>query len=194
MSQSIATGRLSADSSRMGAMTIESIRAEFVRYRTLAERAFAQIPDEQLNSNLGEGTNSVSTLIRHLAGNLKSRYTDFMVSGVDGEKAWRNRDGEFVETRLTRSELLALWKEGNDCFQDVLGRLKPESLAGSVIIRGAELGVDAALHRSLAHYSYHVGQLIMICRIFTGEAKWNALTVLTTDENRGSGVDSEIKW
>jgi Protein of unknown function (DUF1572) len=70
-------------------MTIDSIRAEFGRYKTLAERAFAQLPDENLNGHMCAGTNSVSTLIRHLAGNLKSRYTDFMVEGVDGEKSWR---------------------------------------------------------------------------------------------------------
>ncbi len=175
-------------------MTIESIRLEFIRYKTLAEKAFAQIPDEHLNSTLGAGTNSISTLIRHLAGNLKSRYTDFMVDGADGEKSWRNRDGEFVETRLPRSELLSLWNEGNGCFERVLARLKPEDLSRTVKIRGSDLDVAAALHRSLAHYTYHVGQLIMICRIFTGESSWKTLTILTNDQNRGSQTDAAIKW
>ena len=85
-----------------------------------------------------------------------------MVDGVDGEKSWRNRDGEFVETRLPRSELLSLWNEGNGCFERVLARLKPEDLSRTVKIRGSDLDVAAALHRSLAHYTYHVGQLIIM--------------------------------
>lgn len=171
--------------------SIGAVKAEFIRYKTLAERAFAQIPDEHLNSNLSEGINSVSTLIRHLAGNLKSRYTDFMVSGVDGEKSWRNRDGEFVETELSREELIALWNEGTKCFDDVLGRLKPADLGETVVIRGSEIRVNFALERSLAHFALHVGQIMMLCRHFTGPT-YKTLTVLTGDQS-GSD-DAAVKW
>lgn len=172
-------------------LTISSVKAEFIRYKTLAERAFAQIPDEHLNSNLSEGINSVSTLIRHLAGNLKSRYTDFMVAGVDGEKDWRNREGEFAETVLSREELLKIWNAGTKCFEDVLNRLEAVDLSKTIIIRGADITVDAALQRSVAHFALHVGQIMMLCRHYTG-ASYKTLTVLTGDKSDGD--DAAVKW
>ncbi len=112
--------------------------------------------------------------MKHVAGNLLSRWTDFLTT--DGEKPWRNRDDEFVDTFNNRQEILDYWEKGWKCVADTLGQLEPNDLAKTVEIRGTAHSVPLAIHRSLAHCGYHCGQIIMIARIVVGE-KWNTITI-----------------
>ena len=177
-------------------MTLDSIKAEFLRYKTLAEAAVSQVSDEDLNKTLADSGNSISTLMRHMSGNLKSRYTDFLVSGIDGEKPWRKREEEFEEVQLSRDELFETWREANSLLERVLSKLSNEDFPQRVKIRGVELRVDAALHRSLAHYTYHVGQIILLARFLVGE-KWETLTVLSGtpgSESNDPDRDKLTRW
>jgi hypothetical protein len=154
---------------------ISSIEGEWRRYKALGEGALRQLRDEELGkSGTGEG-NSVATIVWHIAGNLKSRFTDFLIS--DGEKPWRNRDSEFQpRSNVTRAELLEQWDGG---WSTLFGALKPltdEDLSGIVTIRGEKFRVHEALHRLLAHTSYHVGQIVYLAKSFRG-SEWNPLSI-----------------
>lgn len=142
--------------------------------KRLADRAVAQVPDDKLHIALDENTNSIAVIMKHVAGNLTSRWTDFLSS--DGEKPWRNRDDEFVDTFGTRAELLECWERGWACLLSTLGSLKPEDFEKTVTIRGEPHTVPLALARSLGHTCYHIGQIVQIARIHAGE-KWNTLTI-----------------
>ena len=174
-------------------MTLDSIKAEFLRYKTLADRALEQVSDSDLNRQLNEGGNSLSTLMYHLSCNLKSRYTDFLQPGVDGEKPWRNHAGEFIPTERSRNELQEVWQEGFSCMEQAISKLTDADLSRLVKIREVEMRVDAALHRSLAHYTYHIGQITMLCQHFVG-ASWRTLTVLSGDKDSNSAAASAVKW
>lgn len=174
-------------------MTIDSILAEFRRYKTLAERAIEQLPADNLHSTLAGDTNSTGTLIWHLSQNLKSRYTDFLVEGIDGEKPWRDHPGEFVPKERSQSELIDAWNEGFGCMETALSKLSDADLEREVVIREVSLTVHAALHRSLAHFTYHVGQIVMLARYFAGE-KWQGLTVLSGGKGSDSESNAAVKW
>ena len=153
---------------------IGSVIASFRANKEWADKAIAQLPDEKLHVALDENTNSIAVIMKHVAGNLLSRWTDFLTT--DGEKPWRNRDDEFVDTLGTRDELLQHWERGWNCLFDTLSALTPEDVAKSVTIRGEPHSVPLALHRSLAHGAYHIGQIIMIARILAGE-QWETITI-----------------
>jgi len=153
---------------------VGSLEAEFRRYKQLAEKALAQLDDEQVNRGGPGGTNSVATIARHVAGNLQSRFTDFLTS--DGEKPWRRRDTEFEPRVVARAELLAAWEEGFRTLLGTLAGLADEALARTVRIRGQALPVHEALHRSLAHLGYHVGQIVHLARSMKGDA-WEFLSI-----------------
>ena len=155
-------------------MIISSIKYEYLRYKKLAEGALAQVPDNALNKPVDEYNNSASILIRHLSGNLRSRFTDFLTS--DGEKSWRKREAEFEEQKLTRKELINIWDEGWFTLLTSLDELTDKDLNRIVTIRGKDILVVDALHRSLAHLCYHVGQIILIARIITGKY-WRNLSI-----------------
>lgn len=152
---------------------VAGIAGEFRRYKTLAEGAVAQLTDDDLHVRL-HGGNSVATLLQHLGGNLKSRFTDFLTS--DGEKPWRDREGEFEERTATRVDLLRTFEEGWRQLATTLDSLKDEQLETNVTIRGVSLSVMEALTRSLAHVSYHVGQVVLIARSLKG-AEWRYLSI-----------------
>jgi hypothetical protein len=153
---------------------IKSIDAEYRRYRSLAEAAIEQVPEEML-SEAGPGNgNSLAIICWHVSGNLKSRFTDFLDS--DGEKPWRERDEEFAERSVSRAELINKWNEGWDVLFATLASLQDEDLNRSVTIRGQSLLVHEALHRSLAHVSYHVGQIVYIAHAFLGP-EWRYLSI-----------------
>ena len=132
------------------------------------------MPDEKLRLPLDANTNSIAVIMKHVAGNLLSRWTDFLTT--DGEKPWRDRDGEFVDTFTSRQELVAYWESGWKCLFDTLEGLTESDLAKTVTIRGEAHSVPLALQRSLAHCGYHVGQIILIARILAGE-KWDTITI-----------------
>lgn len=162
-------------------MIVDAIRGEYRRYRSLGEGALAQLADEDLYRVLGEDGNSIAVLVRHLGGNLRSRFTDFLSS--DGEKPWRDRDGEFLQPAQDRQALLDDWQRGWQVLESSLANLDDSRLAQEVTIRGQALSVIEALQRSLAHVAYHVGQIVLLARWQKGEA-WNSLSIPRGDSAR----------
>lgn len=154
---------------------LSSIAGEFRRYKALGDAALAQIKDEELDiGDPQHGTNSVAILVWHIGGNLQSRFSDFLTS--DGEKPWRKRDEEFMTRTVTRDELLATWNGGWDVLFGALTKLTDEHLQQTITIRGQSLAVHDALHRSLAHICYHVGQLVFLAKMFRRE-QWKNLSI-----------------
>lgn len=153
---------------------VESIRAEYLRYKTLAEGAIDQLHDDDLSRDGPNGGNSIAVLCWHVAGNLKSRFSDFLTS--DGEKPWRQREEEFSARTVSRDQLSAKWHDGWKVLLDTLAGLSDDDLEKTVTIRQQPLLVQAALHRSLAHVCYHVGQIVYIAKGFRG-AQWNYLSI-----------------
>lgn len=153
---------------------LESIRSEFARYKKLAEGAISQLPDEALSAPGPNDGNSIATVCWHVSGNLHSRFTDFLTS--DGEKPWRNREEEFDRRTVSRAELLTKWDQGWATLYASIDALRDEDLSGSVIIRRESLSVHEALHRSLAHTAYHVGQIVYLAKAFRGQ-DWTSLSI-----------------
>src|SRR5215831_15425057 len=147
----------------IAAKFLAAIMNAFEANKRLADRAVEQVPDDKLHTALDANTNSIAVIMKHVAGNLASRWTDFLTT--DGEKPWRNRDGEFVDTFGSRAELLEFWERGWACLLKSLRTLKPEDLTKSVAIRGEPHSVPLAVERSLAHTCYHIGQIVQVARI-----------------------------
>ena len=139
-----------------------------------AEGALAQVTDEQLFAALDPEMNSIAIVVKHMAGNMRSRWTDFLTS--DGEKPDRNRDSEFEEPPATREALMKMWEAGWSSLFTALEPLKEADLARSVTIRGEAHSVTQAINRQLAHYSYHVGQIVFLAKHFQS-AQWKSLSV-----------------
>jgi uncharacterized damage-inducible protein DinB len=145
-------------------------------YKKLAERAMAQCPDEGLFATLDGESNSIAIVVKHMAGNMRSRWTDFLTT--DGEKPDRHRDTEFEEPAKSREELLALWERGWKYVFDALGGLSDADLMRTVYIRTEPHSVMQAINRQVAHYSYHVGQITFLAKHFAAKSgNWTALTV-----------------
>jgi len=151
-----------------------SIEYEYRRYKKLAEGTFDQVTAEQLAYAPAPEANSIAVLVWHIAGNLKSRFTDFLTS--DGEKPWRQRESEFDARQVSHEELRAKWETGWPALFDALAPLSDDDLAQRVAIRGESMAVHAALHRSLAHTANHVGQIVYLGRILRG-AEWRSLSI-----------------
>jgi hypothetical protein len=143
-------------------------------YKKLGEDAMAQVTDEELCLTLDGEMNSIAHIVKHMAGNMRSRWTDFLTT--DGEKPNRQRDSEFVQPPATRAELMKLWEEGWDHVWRALGPLSETDLARTVTIRGENHSVMQAINRQLAHYPYHIGQIVMLAKHFRGE-QWRSLSV-----------------
>jgi hypothetical protein len=158
----------------LAAEFMSAIINAFEANRKLAERAIEQVSDEKLHIPLDANTNSIAVIMKHVGGNLLSRWTDFLTT--DGEKPGRNRDDEFVDSFASRSEILQYWERGWSCLLATLKSLKPEDLERTVTIRGEPHSVPLALERSLAHTAYHMGQIVQVARIHAGD-KWNTLTI-----------------
>ncbi len=161
-------------------MIISSIKSEYLRYKKLGEGAIKQTPEKGVNKLFGDDNNSISVIVAHISGNLNSRFTDFLTT--DGEKPWRKRDAEFEERNLTKSELLQLWDDGWVVLLITLDELSDDDLDKMVTIREKELTVADALHRSLAHVSYHVGQIVYIARMIVGN-EWKSLSIPLSGSN-----------
>lgn len=153
---------------------IASLEAEYRRYRALGEGVMGQLADADLTAAAGEGGNSIATLVAHLSGNLRSRFTDFLTA--DGEKPWRRREEEFTAQAVTRDDLRLAWERGWEALHGALAGLTDADLARTVTIRNQPLTVAEALHRSLAHTAYHVGQMVLIGRLRRGGA-WQWLSI-----------------
>ena len=154
---------------------LEDVIRQFHGQKKLVERAIAQIPDEALFQRLDPDGNSIAIVIRHIAGNQRSRWTDFLTS--DGEKPDRNRDSEFeVDENLTRGRLLESWEDGWRRVFAAVEPLTPEDLDRVVTIRGEPHTVVKAILRQLAHYAYHAGQVVFLAKHFAGPA-WKSLSI-----------------
>jgi uncharacterized damage-inducible protein DinB len=152
---------------------LESIETEYHRYKDLGDKSFAQVGDAQLNAGQADG-NSIAMLVWHIGGNLRSRFTDFLTT--DGEKPWRDRESEFDERNVTRAQMIEKWEGGWKVLLDSLRHLDDDDLARKITIRSQELTVLQALQRSLAHTSYHVGQIVFLAKALRG-GEWTSLTI-----------------
>ena len=153
---------------------LESVKKQMLYYKTIAEKAMEQLEVEQLFISVNENTNSIATIVRHMSGNMLSRWTDFLTT--DGEKKWRKRDEEFENTIQTREELLNIWNEGWNCFFSAINDLQPDDLSRIIYIRNEGQTALDAINRQLAHYPYHIGQIVFYAKMLKKE-EWNSLSI-----------------
>ncbi|OYU80009.1 MAG: hypothetical protein CFE23_11525 [Flavobacterium sp. BFFFF1] len=156
------------------AQYLESVRKQFLYYKILGEKAMAQLNDEQLFEAFNEDTNSIALIVKHLSGNMLSRWTDFLTT--DGEKSWRQRDDEFANPYASKSEMMAAWDKGWDCFLNALNGLVPEQLSDIIYIRNEGHTVVEAINRQLAHYPYHIGQIVFYAKLLK-QGEWDTLSI-----------------
>jgi Protein of unknown function (DUF1572) len=153
---------------------LQTIRFEFERMKLLAEKGMVQCSDTEFDYRISEHENSIRIVVQHMAGNLLSRWTDFLTS--DGEKDWRNRDAEFENQTVSRTELMQQWEMGWAQLFKAIDALTESHLMQEVSIRKEPLTVTQALFRQLGHYSYHVGQIVLLAKARKGEL-WNSLSI-----------------
>lgn len=164
---------------------LESIKKQFLYYKMLGEKSIDQLEPQQLFVSLNEDTNSIATIIKHISGNMLSRWTDFLTS--DGEKEWRNRDAEFENDLQSKEEVLEIWNKGWDCFLGALNGLNPEQLSDIIYIRNEGHTVIEAINRQLAHYPYHVGQIVFYAKqLKSGD--WDSLSI---PKNKSGNYNAE---
>mgnify|MGYP006061439645 FL=1 len=153
---------------------IKNIQKEFYHYKALGDRTFEQLDAGQMNWKSSSESIIIGQIVKHMNGNMLSRWSDFLRS--DGEKEWRNRHDEFINTLKTKETILNAWESGWCCLFEALDTLKDEDLIKEIFIRNMGKSVQAALHRQLAHYAYHVGQIVFIGNAVTNE-NWDSLSI-----------------
>ncbi|MEO9870988.1 DUF1572 family protein [Ekhidna sp.] len=153
---------------------LENLIKLLLYYKSLGEKSFESLSDEELHLIPGDGSNSIPTIVKHLWGNMMSRWTNFLTE--DGEKDWRDREGEFEITIKNRDELIVKWEEGWSCFLGAIQNLNKDDLNRTVYIRNEGHTVIDAIHRQLAHYSYHIGQIVYLAKIIKGD-DWKSLSI-----------------
>jgi len=153
---------------------LNSVKKRFEYYKMLGEKTFAQLEDGQLFWQYNEESNSVATIVKHLSGNMLSRWTDFLTT--DGEKQSRKRDSEFEDDVKGRQELLDIWNQGWDCLFGALNSIREDDWGREIYIRNEPHSVIDAINRQLAHYPYHIGQIVFIGKMLAGP-KWNSLSI-----------------
>ncbi|MCV9931907.1 DUF1572 domain-containing protein [Flavobacterium sp. LS1R47] len=173
---------------------LESIKKQFLYYKTLGEKAIAQLEPEQLFVTVNEDTNSIATIVKHISGNMLSRWTDFLTT--DGEKEWRNRDDEFENDIQSKDEVITAWEKGWKCLFDALNSLQPNQLSDIIYIRNEGHTVIEAINRQLAHYPYHVGQIVFYAKQLKNSS-WQSLSIPRKESNSYNAVkfaqEKEIK-
>ena len=153
---------------------LESVKKQFAYYQLLGEKTFAQLSDDQLFWQYNEESNSIASIVKHLWGNMRSRWTDFLTS--DGEKEWRDREAEFVNDIEDRAEFMRKWKEGWDCLFAALDSLTEDNFGTTIYIRNQGHTVTEAINRQLAHYPYHIGQIVYIGKMALHD-QWSSLSI-----------------
>lgn len=153
---------------------LSSIKKQLNHYKKLAESAIEQVNEEELFWKFNDESNSIAVIVTHTAGNMISRFTDFLTS--DGEKPWRNRDAEFDNKEVSREDLLLRWRQGWECLFQAIDMLQPEDLKRIVTIRDKDHTVVEALQRQLSHIAYHVGQIVFIAKMIRDD-KWKTLSI-----------------
>ncbi|MFL5809593.1 MAG: DUF1572 family protein [Flavisolibacter sp.] len=166
---------------------LDSVIKRFKEYKGLGEKTFAQLKDDEMNMQPNAESNSIGIIIQHLNGNMVSRWTNFLTE--DGEKESRNRDEEFEEQHFSKNELLDKWSEGWKVFIDTLESLKEGDLSKTITIRTQSLNVIDALNRQLAHYAYHVGQIVYLGR-WIRQSDWQSLSI---PKNKSTDYNQEMK-
>lgn len=164
---------------------LESAKKQFLYYKMLGEKAMEQLAEEQLFVSLNEDTNSIATIVKHLHGNMLSRWTDFLTS--DGEKEWRKRDDEFVDSYKSREELVEKWNEAWNCLFNALNPLQEKQLSEIIYIRNEGHTVIEAINRQLAHYPYHIGQIVFYAKLLK-KTEWDSLSI---PKNKSGDYNSE---
>jgi len=153
---------------------LESIRKQFDYYKMLGDKTIARLTEEEIHWQYNEESNSIAIIVKHLWGNMMSRWTNFLTS--DGEKKWRFRDKEFEPTIKNKKELLDKWEEGWDCLYKALDSVDEDNFDSVIYIRNMGHTIVEAFNRQLAHYSYHIGQMVFLGRMIQGE-KWESLSI-----------------
>lgn len=153
---------------------LNSVLKQFKYYKMLGEKAMEQLQDEQLFWQYNEESNSIAILVNHITGNMLSRFTEFLIA--DGEKPWRNRDAEFTNPFNNKEELMNRWNEGWECLFKTLEQLSGADLERIVYIRNDGHTVIEAINRQLAHYPYHIGQMVFIAKMLKNE-DWQTLSI-----------------
>lgn len=164
---------------------LESIEKQFLYYKTLGEKAIEQVEPDQLFVAFNDDSNSIATIVKHLWGNMLSRWTDFLTT--DGEKPWRDRDSEFDNDIQNKEELLEKWNEGWNCLLGAIHSISPDQLSQIIYIRNEGHTVMEAINRQLAHYPYHIGQIIYAAKLLK-KNQWSSLSI---PKNRSSQFNSE---
>ena len=176
---------------KIGAAYLDEAFRSLRGHKRLAEGAFAQIDDQQFFRILDPEANSVAILVKHMAGNMRSRFTDLLTS--DGEKPWRDRDQEFIiDPGTTHAELMQRWEESWKLVLDTVRALQPEDLLKTVTTRGQPHNVLQAVHRATAHYAYHVGQIVFLAKHLKS-AGWKSLSIPRGQSNAPAAQDAEKK-
>ena len=159
---------------------LESVKKQFEYYKMLGDKTFSQLQDEKLFWQKNEDSNSIAIIVKHLWGNMLSRWSDFLTS--DGEKEWRNRDAEFENDISTRKELIDKWEEGWKCLFNALNGLTTDDLQKEVYIRNQGHSIAEAINRQLAHYTSPVGQIVFIGKMVT-DNRWTSLSIPKGNSN-----------
>lgn len=158
----------------MNTSYLSSIKKQFEYYKSLGEKTFHQLSIEEVKQEFVEDSNSISIIVKHIVGNMLSRWTNFLTE--DGEKEWRHRDDEFKDTYQTKEELLDYWNKGWICLFDAITPLTEEDLEHIIYIRNQGHTVTEAINRQLAHYSYHIGQIVFLGKLLKGK-DWVSLSI-----------------
>jgi len=158
----------------IGKEYLETTIRRLKNYKDLADKTFEQLEEKEFNYQPEEESNSIAIIIRHMAGNMLSRWTNFL--SEDGEKTWRHRDQEFERKEHSKEQLLEIWEQGWKCFLDTLNSLSEEDLLKTIRIRGEEMTALDAISRQLAHYPYHIGQIVYIGKMLRGK-DWKNLSI-----------------
>jgi uncharacterized damage-inducible protein DinB len=153
---------------------LESSIKQFEYYKSLGDKTFSQLTFEELKNEFAEDSNSISIIVKHIVGNMLSRWTNFLTE--DGEKEWRMRDEEFVDSFHTKEELLSTWNKGWDCLFNAIKPLKTEDLERIIYIRNQGHTVVEAINRQMMHYAYHVGQIVFLGKLAKGN-NWQSLSI-----------------
>ncbi len=158
----------------MDSIFLQSTIKQLQYYKAIGEKTFAQLKEEQLFVQINTESNSIAIIVQHLSGNMLSRWTDFLTS--DGEKDWRNRDEEFENIITTKEELILKWEQGWTCLFTALNNLTDQDLNKEIFIRNEGQTVIDAINRQLAHYPYHIGQIVFIAKILCSN-NWQSLSI-----------------
>ncbi|REC48469.1 DUF1572 family protein [Chryseobacterium pennipullorum] len=159
----------------------------FEYYKSLGDKTFEQLSEEQIFWQYNEESNSIAVIVKHIAGNMISRWTNFLTE--DGEKSWRHRDGEFENTFKTKEDVLAYWEKGWKCFFEALHQINDDNLYTTIQIRGEKHSVIDAVFRQLAHYPYHIGQVVYIAKMIRNK-DWQTLSIA---RNKSVEFNAEMK-